>query len=96
MSEWLSSDSQYLCYQVEACSAHQVTFGGGKEKKNPGEEDILAGVVGEGSTGWSQAPGGYSCQQEAILGGSSILAAPINCSYGVWESDTAQQSWADQ
>ena len=34
MSEWLSSDSQYLCYQVEACSAHQVTFGGGKKKKS--------------------------------------------------------------
>ena len=33
--------------------------GGGK---NP-EEDILSGVGGGGPTGWSLAPGGYSCQE---------------------------------
>ena len=49
--------------------------------KNP-EEDILAGVGGGGRTGWSLAPGGYSCQQEAILGGSSFLAAPSAAARG--------------
>lgn len=77
MSEWLHSDS--ICVtelKLALLTRLHLGEGGGKSP----EEDILAGVGGGGRTGWSLSPGGYSCQQEAILGGSSILAAPISCS----------------
>lgn len=42
--------------------------------------------------------GHNSCRQDwrVILGAFPILAAPISCSWKVWDADPALTSWTDQ
>ena len=88
MSEWLCSESRYLCYRVEARSAHQVTFGGGKSKNSrrghPGWGEWRGPHwVESGSWGLLLPAGGHSRRffhpsspHRLLLGGVGVRPSP--------------------
>lgn len=74
MSEWLCSESQYLCWP-SWCSLCLPGYIWGREEQKISEEDILAGVRERATLGGVWLLGDTPASRRP-LGGSSILAAP--------------------